>query len=101
MLEDLIQEARTVILTHEKDIIRAASSESEPPYRLVELLQSMLDYAPSMEGKHYVSAAIILASSQETDEEGKGKAMANLAKSWADHLLLPSTSVLCLHVHKT
>jgi len=87
MLEDLVQEAHNVLSTHEKDITKAASSESEPPYRIVELLQCMLDYAPSNEGKRYVSTAIILAAQEE--EEG-AKAIVSLARAWADHLLLPS-----------
>ena len=91
---DLVQTAYGIISKHEQSI-----RDAPGPYTLFELLQGMLEHAPSDEGKRYVATSIIHAESESEisctrTEAGVGSsydAMVDLAQGWADKLLLPST----------
>ena len=85
LTEGLSHDALNSIIRPNREKLRAADSR----YRLDDLLDAMLKYAPHPKGRRYV--AVCLHVAHQKGEEG----VVNAAKVWLDNLLLPSPFVRC------
>jgi hypothetical protein len=84
------QEVRDKILKPHAETLKSQYNT----YYVNKLLEAMIEHAPHPDGKRYVAVALLSAMDVGLENVIK------CAESWAEHLILPSTSlsVYCLHI---
>ena len=80
LTEDLYKNVMDNVILPNSTMLRAA----DQLYRLDAVLYAMLEYAPHPLGVRYVAVSLLVA--YQLGEDG----LVNAARSWLDHLLLPS-----------